>query len=124
MKLSTVLLASTIFFSLPSFSQQVNVRGECYRNTEEYVPGYNTPDGRYVNGYVRNNRQSIQCGGSYYGDNYSKSQSIPKCDRNSTIFNGLLGGSIAASVSKKDAYKWSIPLGVALGVSSSRIGCR
>lgn len=124
MKLSAVLLSSTILFSFPALSQQVNVRGECYRNVEEYVPGYNTPDGGYVNGYVRNNRQAIPCGVDSYGNGYIASQPIPRCDRNATIFNGLLGGSIAAAASKKDAYKWSIPLGVALGVSSSRIGCR
>ena len=39
------------------------------------------------------------------------------------MFNGLLGGGIAAMVSKKDAYAWSIPLGVVGGVALDRAGC-
>ena len=45
-------------------------------------------------------------------------------DRTAGLLGGLLGGGIAAAFSKPDAYKWSVPLGLALGVSSSRIGCR
>jgi hypothetical protein len=122
MKLSAVLLSTFILSQLPAHSQQYNIQNECYRNVEQYVPAYQTPDGRYVNGYVRRSRQSVSCSGSY-GGGYT-SQSTPRCDRNSTIFNGLLGGGIAAAFSKPDAYKWSVPLGLALGVSSSRIGCR
>ena len=122
MKLSAVLLTTLIFSQVPAYSQQYNVQNECYRNVEQYVPGYQTPDGRYVNGYVKRQRESIACGGVSGGGYVS--QSVPRCDRNSTIFNGLLGGGIAAALSKPDAYKWSVPLGLALGVSSSRIGCR
>lgn len=127
MKLTAALFTTALLFQLPAPSQQVNVRGECYRNVEEYIPGYNTPDGRYVNGYVRTDRQSVPCGGGYYNTNSGgeyTTQSTPRCDRNSTIFNGLLGGGIAAALSKPDAYAWSVPFGVALGVSSSRIGCK
>jgi hypothetical protein len=122
MKLSAVFLTTLIFSQVPAYSQQYNVQNECYRNVEQYVPGYQTPDGRYVAGYVKRKRESISCGG--VSNTGYVSQSIPKCDRNSTIFNGLLGGGIAAALSKPDAYKWSVPLGLALGVSSSRIGCR
>ena len=122
MKLSVVLLTTVLFAQAPVYSQQYNVQNECYRNVEQYVPGYQTPEGRYVNGYVKRTRQSVPCSGSPNGEYVT--QSVPRCDRNSTIFNGLLGGGIAAAFSKPDAYKWSVPLGLALGVSSSRIGCR
>ena len=29
---------------------------------------------------------------------------------------GLIGGGLAAAISKKDAYGWSMPLGAALGM--------
>lgn len=107
-------------------AQQYNVQDECYRNTEQYIPGYTTPDGRYQNGYVSSRREAVPCGGnsdSYQVGGYV-SQGVPRCDRNATIFGGLLGGAIAANNSKSKSYAWSIPLGVALGVSASRIGCR
>jgi hypothetical protein len=122
MKLPAVLLTTLFFSQVPAYSQQYNVQNECYRNVEQYVPGYQTPNGRYVNGYVKRRRESVPCSGVSNGGYVS--QSTPRCDRNSTIFNGLLGGGIAAAFSKPDAYKWSVPLGLALGVSSSRIGCR
>jgi hypothetical protein len=122
MKLPSVLLTILFFSQTPAYSQQYNFQNECYSNVEQYVPAYQTPDGRYVSGYIKRSRESVPCGGSSSGGYVS--QSVPRCDRNSTIFNGLLGGGIAAAVSKPDAYKWSIPLGLALGVSSSRIGCR
>ena len=126
MKLQVVLLSTLLFSQIPAYSQQYQVRDECYRNVEQYVPGYSTPSGRYVRGYVKSTRESVPCGGGYYqqGGVPQASQPVPRCDRNATIFNGLLGGGIAAAFSKPDAYKWSVPLGVVLGVSSSRIGCR
>ena len=49
MKLSVVFLIATLFAQTPAYSQQYSVQGECYRNVEQYVPAYQTPDGRYVN---------------------------------------------------------------------------
>jgi hypothetical protein len=37
--------------------------------------------------------------------------------------SGLLGGGLAALVSKKDAYLWSIPVGIIGGVAVDRAGC-
>jgi hypothetical protein len=126
-----LLLASALAFPVGGAgAQQTNVQDECYRNTEQYIPAYTTPDGRYQNGYVRSSRVSVPCGDSAYGygggvaSSNGASRSVPRCDRNATIFNGLVGGGIAAALSKPDAYAWSVPLGLALGVSSSRIGCR
>lgn len=127
MKLQVVLLSTLLFSQVPAYSQQYQVRDECYRNVEQYIPGYNAPDGRYIRGYIKTHRESVPCsGGGYYqqGGVPEVSQSVPRCDRNATIFNGLLGGGIAAALSKPDAYAWSVPFGIALGVSSSRIGCK
>jgi len=128
MKLQAFLLTMALLSHLPAHSQQVYVQDECYRNVEQYIPPYQTPDGRYVRGYVKVTREPTPCNGGGYGNYQTNApyvtQSVPRCDRNKTIFNGLLGGGIAASLSKPDAYAWSVPLGLALGVSSSRIGCR
>lgn len=124
MKPQAILISVLLFSQVPAYSQQVSVQNECYRNVEEYIPPYQTPDGRYISGQIRTSRQSIPCGGYYGGNQTQVSQSVPRCDRNSSIFNGLVGGGIAAMFSKPDAYKWSVPLGVALGVSSSRVGCK
>jgi len=123
---TAVDLSGLMCLQQPALSQAYKVQDECYRNTEQYFPGYTAPAGRYQNGYVRSHRESVPCGG---GDGSIASpapltQGVGRCDRNATIFNGLLGGGIAAAVSKPDAYAWSIPLGLALGVSSSRIGGR
>ena len=138
MKLQAVLLFTLTFSQIPAYAQQYAVQDECYRNVEQYLPGYSTPDGRYVRGQIRTRRESIPCGGGnypvqpqyppqypqQYPQQYPPQSSVPRCDRNRTIFNGLAGGGIAAALSKPNAYLWSIPLGLALGVSSSRIGCR
>jgi len=124
---ASALLAGVVAGAIPPAGAQLyNVQDECYRNTEQYIPGYTAPDGRYQSGYVRSNREAVPCGSSVASAAVPASyrQGVPRCDRNSTIFNGLLGGGIAAALSKPDAYAWSVPLGLALGVSSSRIGCR
>ena len=121
MKLKAILLSTLLLFPVSAVAQQrVYTESYCYENTEEYIPGYYNSYGRYVSGYVRTNRESVPCSdnGSYV------TKSVPRCDRNETIFNGLLGGGIAAFLSKPDAYIWSVPLGLAMGVSSSRIGCK
>ena len=36
---------------------------------------------------------------------------------------GLIGGGLAAAISKKDAYAWSIPLGAVLGMGIANADC-
>ena len=43
--------------------------------------------------------------------------------RSSTTTGGLLGGGIAAALSKKDAYGWSIPLGAVVGMGIGSADC-
>ena len=54
---------------------------------------------------------------------YVKYESAPKCTGNTTL-GGLIGGGIAASLSKSDAYSWSIPLGAVLGAGIGNAGCK
>ena len=123
MKLQVVLLSTILISQLPAYSQQYNVHDECYRNVEQYIPGYTTPDGHYVRGRVRTTREAIPCRGGYYSGNPVPSHQPVRCGRNQSVFGGLLGGGIAALVSKKDAYAWSIPLGVVSGIAVSGIDC-
>jgi hypothetical protein len=125
-----LLTSGWVLLPTDAGAQQTSVQDECFRNTEQYIPAYITPDGRYQNGFVRTSRIAVPCGAGFgrYGASVDAGngypQATPRCDRNATIFNGLLGGAIAAAYSKPDSYSWSVPLGLALGVSSSRIGCR
>ena len=45
------------------------------------------------------------------------------CRSGNTTKGGLIGGGIAASLSKSDAYGWSIPLGAVLGASIGNAEC-
>ena len=93
-----------------------------YEYREKYIPGNSmTP------GYVKSYREkvSIPCNSernalnNYYHKNdpntsYVKYKPAQKCIASKTL-GGLIGGGIAASLSKRDAYGWSIPLGAVLG---------
>jgi predicted CDP-diglyceride synthetase/phosphatidate cytidylyltransferase len=52
-----------------------------------------------------------------------KYKRTPKCT-GSTTLGGLIGGGIAASLSKSDAYSWSIPLGAVLGAGIANAECK
>ena len=43
--------------------------------------------------------------------------------RSSRATGGVLGGGLAAAVSKKDAWGWSIPLGAVIGLSVGDANC-
>ena len=114
---------------LPATAQQVTVFDECKRHIieEEYIPGYYTNTGAYRAGRVKKHRKQVPCNnGGYQQNHVSKPYQQPqakRCSRNQNILGGLLGGGVAALVSKKDAYAWSIPLGVVSGVAVSRADC-
>jgi len=105
----------------------------CFRfeYRENYIPGtYNSP------GYVKSYREkvSVPCGRNkrtlnhYYNHANSKvkyvnNNPIKRCTGSTTI-GGLIGGGLAASLSKKDSYGWSIPLGAVLGAGIGNAGCK
>ena len=105
---------------------------KCFRYVykEQYIPGNSISPG-YVKSY--NEKVSIPCYrhrkvfNHYHHKiepqtSYVKYKSVPKCTR-STMLGGLIGGGIAASLSKSDAYSWSIPLGAVLGAGIGNNEC-
>ena len=102
-----------------------------YEYKEEYIPGNSISPG-YVKSYRE--KVSIPCSSdrnafNYYHQNnesqtsYVKYKPAPKCT-GSTTLGGLIGGGIAASLSKSDAYAWSIPLGAVLGAGIGNAQCK
>ncbi len=103
-----------------------------YEYREEYIPGNSMSPG-YVKSF--NEKVSIPCNsnGQAFNNNYHhkikpqtsyvKYEPAPKCTGNTTL-GGLIGGGIAASLSKSDAYSWSIPLGAVLGAGIGNAGCK
>ena len=101
-----------------------------YEYREEYIPGNSMSPG-YVKSY--NEKVSIPCNNhrkvfNYHHKpkpqtSYVKYKTAPKCT-GSTTLGGLIGGGLAASLSKRDAYGWTIPLGAVLGASIGNADCK
>ena len=102
-----------------------------YEYREQYIPG-NLMSPGYVKSYSE--KVSIPCNSNrnvfhhYHQKNeaqtsYVKYKPVPKCT-GSTMLGGLIGGGIAASLSKSDAYSWSIPLGAVLGAGIGNNECK
>jgi len=124
MKLQAVILSALLLTPVSALAQQrVYTESYCYENTEEYIPGYYDYRGRYVSGYVKTDRRRVPCGYTSYPSNYNQPVA-PRCSAARTTLGGLLGGGIAAAISKTDAYGWSIPLGAVLGLGAAQAGCQ
>ena len=102
-----------------------------YEYKEQYIPGNSISPG-YVKSYRE--KVSIPCNSdrkafNQYHHNYEpqtsyvKYKPASKCI-GSTTLGGLIGGGIAASLSKSDAYAWSIPLGAVLGAGIGNAECK
>ena len=102
-----------------------------YEYKEHYIPGNSMSPG-YVKSY--NEKVSIPCNSNRKVFNhyhhktepqtsYVKYKSAQKCT-GSTTLGGLIGGGLAASLSKRDAYGWSIPLGAVLGAGIGNAECK
>lgn len=134
MNIKAVLIASLIAAPIPAFSQQTNIYQTCTNYQENYTPGYYDRYGNYVQGRVNTERYNVQCGtGTYYRPNggtvYQSPVAAPVaqpgryCSPARTTLGGLLGGGIAAAISKQDAYGWAIPLGAVLGLGAAQATC-
>jgi hypothetical protein len=133
MNAKAILIASLIAAPVPAFAQQTNIYSVCTNYQENYAPGYYDRYGNYVQGRVNTERYNVQCGtGTYYrpngGNVYQSPVNAPVaqpryCSPARTTLGGLLGGGIAAAVSKQDAYGWAIPLGAVLGMGAAQSGC-
>ena len=102
-----------------------------YESREKYIPGNSMSPG-YVKSYRE--KVSIPCTSKgnafnhYHHKNepqtsYVKYKPAPKCIESTTL-GALIGGGIAASLSKSDAYGWSIPLGAVLGAGIGNAECK
>ena len=102
-----------------------------YEYREKYIPG-NLMSPGYVTSF--NEKVSIPCNShrkvfNHYlrktepQSTYVQYQTAPKCTVSTTL-GGLIGGGIAASPSKSDAYGWSIPLGAVLGAGIGNAECK
>ena len=63
----------------------------------------------------------------HYQPQYSVSSTpitpIHRCNAARTTTGGLLGGGLAAAISEKDAYSYSIPLGAVIGMGIANSDC-
>ena len=102
-----------------------------YEYREYYFPGNSISRG-YVKSY--NEKVSVPCNHNDIISNHSYHESkpktsyanykpVPKCTASTTL-GGLIGGGIAASLSKKNAYGWTIPLGAVLGAGIGNAECK
>ena len=101
-----------------------------YEYREKYIPGNSVSPG-----YVKSYREKVSIPCNNYRKvfrryqtpepqtSYVRYKPSPKCN-GSTTLGGLIGGGIAASLSKSDAYGWSIPLGAVLGAGIGNAECK
>ena len=73
----------------------------------------------YVTGYQQSYSHPYP---QQYGSPVQAPMSRAKC-RNQTLIGTAAGAGIAAAISKKDAYAWSIPVGAAAGFLLGRNDC-
>jgi hypothetical protein len=126
MKLPLILLSSILILPTPAVAQNATVYGECYRNVEEYLPGYYTSDGSFVSGQVRTRRESVFCGNQGYGgEQYPQQAQAPtkRCGARNTSLGALLGGGIAYFATPRRNYSTSIPVGAVLGAVAANANC-
>jgi len=119
MKVPAVLLSALMISPLPALAEHKRVYTEsyCYRNTEQYVPGYYNRYGQYVGGYVKTNRKRVPC---YYNHIVRQNRIEDDSCIEGSILGGILGGSVGAALSRGDGRLWAIPLGIAGG---ALVGC-
>ena len=146
-----LLLNSVPVHSHESRREYANQRS-CYKETyrEEYVAGTRKSQG-YVKSFT--DRVKIPCTPiakvHHHHDHHQHWRSIPAFSysrnhyyqpkstyrisrsnnpsssacRSSRATGGVLGGGIAAAVSKKDAWGWTIPLGAVIGLGVGDANC-
>ena len=121
------LLPALLLLPTPVFAQQVNNYAVCTQNQEVYQPGGYDRYGNYVPGGVTVQTYNVPCnnvnqgyrpanqyynnGG--YGGRY--------CNPTRSVLGALLGGGVAASMSRGNGYYWSVPVGAAIG--GAMFGC-
>ena len=82
-----------------------------HHHHQRSIPAYN---------YSRTRTRYYQPTTSY---KISRSNSSSSACRSSRATGGVLGGGLAAAVSKKDAWGWTIPLGAVIGLGVGDANC-
>ena len=144
--LVALLLLSSVPVNAHESQRGYTTQRSCYKETyrEEYVAGT-----RESQGYVKSFTDKVEVPCSplakvhyhhhrpitsynysrtrYYQPTttYRVSRSNPSSSacRSSRATGGLLGGGLAAAVSKKDAWGWAIPLGAVVGLGVGDANC-
>ena len=144
-ELVALLLLSSVPVNAPESQRGYTTKRTCYKETyrEEYVPGTRESKG-YVNSFL--DKVKVPCtplakvhhhhhpitSYKYSRTGYyqptttyrvSSSNSYSSACRSSRATGGVLGGGLAAAVSKKDAWGWSIPLGAVIGLGVGDTNC-
>lgn len=106
---SLLLTLPIIFGSVPAYSQYYNQPQTCsyYKNVYDY-------NGNLIDSTCLRN--------SYVPQYYNQVRPQYYCRPVNTTLGALLGGGIAASMSRGNGYAWSVPVGAAVG--GALIGCR
>lgn len=121
-----LLLLPLTFISVPVQAQQVNQFAVCTQNQEVYRPGGYDQYGNYIPGGVSVQTYNVPCNNvnqEYRPSNqyYNNSNSRVYCNPTRSLLGALLGGGIAASMSRGNGYYWSVPVGAFLG--GAAFGC-
>ena len=146
MKLGLValLLVSSVPASAHEYKSGYTTQRSCYKEIyrEEYVAGTRASKG-YVKSFT--DRVEVPCSQitkiyhhhhtptyNYSRTRYyqptktyrtSRSHTSSRSCASSRTTGGLLGGGLAAALSKKDAYAWAIPLGAVVGMGVGGADC-
>ena len=144
--LVALLLLSSVPVNAHESQRGYRTQRSCYKETyrEEYVAGTKESQG-YVKSFT--DKVEVPCSPlakvhhhhhrpiTSYNDSrtryyqptttYRVSRSNPSSSacRSSRATGGLLGGGLAAAVSKKDAWGWAIPLGAVVGLGVGDANC-
>lgn len=129
------------FFSVPAYSQQMNMIRECRNYVENYYPGRVDYYGSYVQGGVVTQRNNVNCDTGqvysstpYYGNNnyqqpyynnnyynrgYVGRSTNPNCNPTRTLLGAALGGAIGRSMTStynnRNNRGWATVLGASIG---------
>jgi hypothetical protein len=103
-----------VFLPVQVHAQQVNTYGVCTQYREIYRPGGYDQYGNYYQGGVITQSYNVPCGGGPIYNSPSSSYN-GGCRPVPSLLGALLGGGIAASMSRGNGYAWSVPVGAAIG---------
>ena len=135
------MIVSPISATADPYYWRYTSHGSCFKNQyrEEYIPGTKASPG-YVKSYTETIKVPCMQDNWHSVKRYHYHQHIPYTPRESFSTNknrsigkscisenqttgGLIGGGLAALLSKKDSYGWSIPLGAVLGMGVASSNC-